>query len=65
MRNWFSIRTLLTMATINTWNSRQVYFIQAYPQAHIEYDLYMELQKDFNNKEGYSRTHVLQLLKNL
>ena len=50
---------------MNKWHSRKVDFIQAYPQAHIEYDLYMELQKDFNNKEGYSRTHVLQLLKNL
>ena len=39
--NWFSIRTLLTMAAINKWHSRQVDFIQAYPQAPIKYDLYM------------------------
>ena len=32
---WFSIRTLLTLADINKWHSRQVEFIQAYPQAPI------------------------------
>ena len=50
MVNWFSIRTLLTMSAINKWHSRQVDFIQVYPQATIEYELYMELPKGFNNK---------------
>ena len=63
--NWFSIRTLLTMAAIKKCHSIQVEFIQAYPQAPIDYDLYMELPKDFNTKEGDCRTHILQLLKNL
>ena len=40
-------------------------FIQAYPQSPIDYDLYMDLPKGFKNKDGDSRTHVLQLLKNL
>ena len=46
MVKWFSIRTLLTMAAINKWHSRQVDFIHAYPQARIKYDLYMELLKE-------------------
>ena len=63
--NWFYIRTLLAMEFINKWNSRQVEFIQAYPQAPIEYDFYMELPKGFRTKDGDVRTHVIQLLKNL
>ena len=53
------------MDAINEWPFGQVDFIQAYPQAPIEYDIYMELSKDFNTKEGYRRNHILQLLKNL
>ena len=53
------------MSIINKWHSRQVDFIQAYPQAPIEYDLYMELPNGFNTKEGDSGTHVFQTLNNL
>ena len=53
------------MAAINKWHSRQLNFIQAYPQALIRYDLYMELLKGYKTKEGDARTHVLQLLKNI
>ena len=62
---WFSIRTLFTIAIINKWHSRQVDFIQAYPQAPIEYDLFMDLPKGFNTKDSDGWTHVLQLIKNL
>ena len=65
MVNWLSIRTLLTMAAINKWHFRPVDFVQAYPQASIEYDLYMELPKGYKTKEGDRNTHVLQLLNNL
>jgi Reverse transcriptase (RNA-dependent DNA polymerase) len=43
----------------------QVDFIQAYPQADIEYDLYMELPKGIQTKHGDGKTHILKLLKNL
>ena len=59
MFNWFYIRTLLTMASINKCHSRHVKFIQAFPQALIEYDLYMQLKKGFNTKEGDGSTQLL------
>ena len=62
---WFSIITLLTLAAINKWHSRQVYFVQAYPQAPIKYDLYMESPKGFITIEGDVSTHTLKLIKNL
>ena len=55
---WFSIRTLLTMSSINKRHSRQVESIQLYPQEPIKYDLYTELTKDFKTKDGNRRTHV-------
>ena len=65
MLNWFFIRTLMTMATINKWHSIQVDFIQAYPYAPIKYDIFMELLKGFKNKEGDGRNHFLQLFNNI
>ena len=59
MVNWFSTRSLLTMAAINKWHYRQVDFIQSYPQAPIKYELYTELPKGFKTKEGDRRIHVL------
>ena len=52
------------MAAINKCHSRKVDFIQASPQAPIEYDPYMELLKVFKTKEGDGRIHVLQLENN-
>ena len=63
--NWFSIRLMLVLSILNKWHTRQVDFIQAYPQADIEYDLYMELPKGIQTKHGDGKTHVLKLLKNL
>ena len=48
--NWFSIRTLPTLAEINKWHSRQVDFVLAYPKYPILYDIYMELPKGFKAK---------------
>jgi len=62
---WPSIRTLLTLSIIHRWHTRQVDFVLAYPQAPIEFDMYMELPKGIETKFGNGRTHVLKLKKNL
>ena len=62
---WFSIRLLLVLAILNSWHTRQVDFVLAYPQADIEYDMYMELPHGIKTKHGNGKTHVLKLLKNL
>ncbi len=36
----------------------------AYPQAHIEWDMYMELPQGIQVAEGDSMDYVLKLLKN-
>jgi hypothetical protein len=49
---WFSLRTLLTLALLNNWHTQQIDFVQAYTQAPIEFDLYMELPKGIETKDG-------------
>ena len=62
---WPSVRTLLTLSIIHRWCTRQIDFVLAYPQAPIEFDIYMELPKGIETKYGNGRTHVLKLRRNV
>ena len=62
---WFSIRILLILSLLNGWHTRQIDFILAFPQATIEFDLYMKLPAGTILAEGNTETHVLLLHKNL
>ena len=61
---WSSIRLILNMAARLGWKTRQLDFVQAYPQAPIETDLYMEIPKGFL-VNGDRTTYVLKLVKNI
>jgi hypothetical protein len=62
---WAAVRLMTTLAWLNDWHTRQCEFFLAYPQAPIEYDLYMELPKGIQLSSGNSKTHVLRLINNL
>jgi hypothetical protein len=62
---WFAIRLLMAIAIMFDLAMRQVDFAQAYPQALIEFDMYMELPLGIETRHGNSKDHVLQLLLNL
>jgi hypothetical protein len=62
---WFAIRLIIIMAILFTLSLRQIDFVQAYPQAPIETDMYMELPKGIETRHGSSKDHVLMLLSNL
>jgi hypothetical protein len=63
---WPSIRMLLTLTLINHWATRQIDYIQAYPQAPIERNMYMEIPKGFNIIDGDPEgDYVLQLHQNI
>ena len=38
---WVVIRSIMIICTILKWNSKQIDFVQAFPQANIEHDMYM------------------------
>jgi hypothetical protein len=62
---WAAVRLMTTLAWLNNWHTRQCDFVLAYPQAPIEFDLYMELTKGIKLSSGNSKTHFLRLIKNL
>jgi hypothetical protein len=62
---WFAIRVTVTLSIILSLALRQINFVQAYPQAPIETDMYMELPQGIETRHGNSKDHVLKLLANL
>jgi hypothetical protein len=62
---WFAIRIMVALAVIQSLYLRQIDFVQAYPQAPIETDMYMELPLGIETRHGNSKDHVLKLLSNL
>lgn len=62
---WSSIRVILNIAAINGWETWQLDFVLAYPQAPVETDLYMELPAGFEIPGSPKRETVLKLIKNL
>jgi hypothetical protein len=63
--NWFSVHLIFTLYLLSDWNTKQVDFVLAYPQAPIEFDMYMNLPKVTQMSNGNRNTHVLKLRKNL
>eukprot|EP00957_Ditylum_brightwellii_P085113 6471425-Ditylum_brightwellii.AAC.1 len=53
------------MAILNARATRQVDFVMAYPQAAIEFNLYMHLPHGVQMTDGSRGAHVLKLLKNV
>jgi Reverse transcriptase (RNA-dependent DNA polymerase)/GAG-pre-integrase domain len=62
--SWGTIRTILVLSIINQWEIMQLDFVQAYPQAPIQAEMYMALPKGFL-VEGSREHHVLKLVRNI
>ena len=62
---WSTVRLILTLALTLNWHTTQLDYVQAYPQAPVERELYMQIPVGINLKEGNRKTHVLQLHKNV
>jgi hypothetical protein len=58
--NWFSICLYLVILILKGWETRQIDFVLAFPQANIECDIYMEFPMGFILKELF-----LKLKKNI
>ena len=62
---WQTVRLFLILSLILRWQSRQLDFVMAYPQAPAEMPLYMRLPQRYKC-EGMSRkTHALKLVCNV
>ena len=65
MVKWVSIRILMTLFILKYCHTLQLEFVMAYPQAPIDFDLYLDLPHGVDKKEVSNNMHVLKLLKNL
>ena len=62
--SWETFRSLLTLAILNNWETRQIDFVLAFPQAKVECPMFMEVPQGCN-VDGSRKDYVLSLEKNL
>ena len=63
--SWTSIRLLLTMIVLHNWNTKQIDYVQAFPQAPAEKDLYLKVPAGFEVEGGKRGEYALKLHKNV
>jgi len=63
---WVTLCLLFILALLLGWSTRQIYYVLAFPQAPIQFDMYMEIPTGIvlDPSVGSNKTHVLKLLKN-
>ena len=63
---WPAIRFVLALTLINNWKSRQIDYVQAYPQADAPLDdLYVKIPKGVDIEEGERQDYLLKVNKNV
>jgi Reverse transcriptase (RNA-dependent DNA polymerase) len=62
--SWASVRLIVLLAVINKWITKQLDFVQAFPQAPVESQLFMEIPKRCHVSEGDGHW-VLEILNNI
>ena len=62
---WQTVRFFLILSLILGWQSRQLDFVMAYPQAPAEMPLYMRLPQGYKRDGVTRKTHALKLVCNL
>jgi hypothetical protein len=62
--NWYSIRLFLIIYIMKGWESRQIDFVLAFPQADVECNIYMEVPVGFDLKQK-KKDLCLKLRKNM
>ena len=50
--SWTSICLLLTMIVLHNWTTKQIDYVQAFPQAPAEKDLYLKVPEGFEVEGG-------------
>jgi hypothetical protein len=62
--SWASIRLIMCMAAKHRWKTKQLDFVQAYPQAPVETDIYIDIPKGCT-VEGERDQWALKLVNNI
>ena len=62
---WQTVRLFLILSLLLGWQSRQLDFVMAYPQAPAEMPLYMWLPQGYQRRGMTRKTHALKLIRNV
>ena len=62
---WQTVRLFLILSLLLGWQSRQLDFVMAYPQAPAEMPLYMRLPQGYQRRSMSRKTHALKLVRNV
>ena len=62
---WQTVRLFLILSLLLGWQSRQLDFVMAYPQAPAEMPLYMCLPQGYQRRGMSRKTHALKLIRNV
>jgi Reverse transcriptase (RNA-dependent DNA polymerase) len=62
--SWSAIRLIMYLAVLRKWETRQLDFVLAFPQAPVEADLYMDIPDGFE-VNGNPMEYALKLVNNL
>jgi Reverse transcriptase (RNA-dependent DNA polymerase) len=62
---WATIRTIMMMAAQQRWITKQLDFVQAYPQAPAQTEMYVEVSKGCSVLNHNNQQYVLKLINNI
>ena len=62
---WSTVRLVFVLAILKGLKSRQIDYVQAFPQAPLDDEVYMELPKGVMSENEGARDYILRLRKNL
>ena len=62
---WPVISMGLILSTYHKWKSRHIDFIQAFPQAPVEREIYMDVPKGYKVTQGETKQYALKILRNI
>ena len=62
---WQTVRLFLIISLLLGWQSRQLDFVMAYPEALAEMPLYMRLPQGYQCRGMTRKTHALKLIRNV
>ena len=63
---WPAIRFVLVLTLVNNWKTRQIDYVQAFPQADAPLDdLYVKIPKGFEIEKGRNEDYVFKVNKNV
>ena len=63
--SWGTIRLLMVLVALNNWSTKQIDYVQAFPQAPVEKDLYLKVPTGFDIEGGNKDDYALKLHRNV